>query len=158
MRKEHREILSRLGKIGRPALISEFRNGFPVNDRTLRRWLLMLHDEGRVEAIGTNKGRRYRLAGERETEPRIEDATLDALQQALLREVIRDAACGRTLTALLTERARTFLPAPDRRGFVGNTLRRLQAMTVEDAGSLGISPVVFEYWRRSQSSAESPDH
>lgn len=158
MRKEHRKLLSYLRKLGYPVLISELRKGFQVNDRTLRRWLLTLCDEGQVEATGTNKGRRYQIAEPRETAPRIEDGTLDALQQALLHEAIHDAAYGQTLTILLTERTRTLLPAPARRGFVGNTLERLQSMTAKDAESLGISPMVFKYWHRLQSSAENPNN
>ena len=158
MRPEHRKLLSYLVKLGRPALISELREGFQVNDRTLRRWLLTLCDEGQVEATGTNKGRRYQIADPQEVDPQIEDGTLDALQQALLREVVRDVAYGRTLTILLTERTRALLPAPARRGFVDNTLERLQNMTDKDAESFGIRPMVFKYWHRLQSSAENPDH
>ena len=158
MRPEHRKLLSYLIKLGRPALISELREGFQVNDRTLRRWLLTLCDEGRVEATGTNKGRRYQIAEPQEVDPQIEDGTLDALQQALLCEAVRDAAYGRTLTILLTERTRALLPAPARRGFVDNTLERLQNMTDKDAESFGISPMVFKYWHRLQSSAENPNN
>ena len=156
MRLEHRKVLSNLRKLERPALISELREGFQVNDRTLRRWLLALCDEGRVEVTGTNKGRRYRIVTPQEVDPRVEDETLDALQQALLREAIRDAACGRTLTLLLTERVRALLPAPARGGFVTGTLQRLQAMTAEDAESLGIPPIVFKYWQEQQSDTENP--
>lgn len=158
MRQEHRKLLSYLRKLGRPALISELREGFQVNDRTLRRWLLMLCDEGQVEATGTNKGRRYQIATSQEADSRIEDGTLDALQETLLREAIHDAAYGQTLTILLTERIRALLPAPTRRGFVGNTLQRLQTMTAEDAESIGISPMVFKYWHRLQSFTEKPDN
>ena len=125
-----------------------------MHDRTLRRWLLALCDEGRVEATGTNKGRRYRIPTPREADPRIEDGTLDALQQTLLREAIRDAAHGQTLATLLTERARALLPAPARKGFVGGTLQRLRSMTAEDAESFGIPPRVFKYWRHLHSSTE----
>jgi len=155
MRKEHRKLLSYLGKLEHPALISELREGFQVNDRTLRRWLLTLCDEGQVEATGTNKGRRYRIATPQEADPRIEDETLDALQQALLREAIRDAAYGPTLTLLLTERIRALLPAAARRGFVTGTLQRLQTLTTEDAESLGIPPIVFKYWQQQQSDTEN---
>ncbi len=155
MRNEHRKLLSYLRKLERPALISELREGFQVNDRTLRRWLLTLCDEGQVEATGTNKGRRYRIATPQEADPRIEDETLDALQQALLREAIRDAACGQTLSLLLTERIRALLPAPARGGFVAGTLQRLQTMTAEDAESLGIPPIVFKYWQQQQSDTEN---
>lgn len=158
MRQEHRKLLSHLRKLGRPVLISELREGFQVNDRTLRRWLLMLCDEGQVEATGANKGRRYQIATSQEADPRNEDGTLDALQEALLCEAICDAAYGQTLTIFLTERIRALLPAPTRRGFVGNTLQRLQTMTVEDAESLGISPMVFKYWHRLQSFAENLDN
>ena len=158
MRPEHRKLLSYLVKLGRPALISELREGFQVNDRTLRRWLLTLCDEGQVEATGTNKGRRYQITEPQKVDPQIEDGTLDALQQALLREVVRDAAYGQTLAILLMERTRTLLPAPARRGFVGNTLERLQSMTAKDAESLGISPMVFKYWHRLQSSTENPNN
>ena len=156
MRLEHRKLLLHLRKLEHPALISELRDGFQVNDRTLRRWLLALCDEGRVEVTGTNKGRRYRIATPQEVDPRVEDETLDALQQALLREAIRDAACGRTLTLLLTERVRALLPAPARGGFVAGTLQRLQTMTAEDAESLGIPPIVFKYWQEQQSDTENP--
>ena len=156
MRKEHRKLLSYLRKLGRPALISELREGFQVNDRTLRRWLLALCDEGQVEATGTNKGRRYRATTPREMDPGIEDETLDTLQQALLREAIRDAAHGRTLALLLAERIRALLPAPARKGFVDNTLQHLQAMTAEDAESLGIPPMVFKYWSQLQADTENP--
>lgn len=137
-------------------MISELREGFQVNDRTLRRWLLALCDEGQVDATGTNKGRRYQIAKPRETAPRTQDGTLDALQQALLREVVHDAVCGQTLAILLAERTRTLLPTPARKGFVGNTLQRLQTMTIEDAESMGIPPMVFKYWHRLQSSVEKP--
>lgn len=154
MSQEQHKLLSKLEKIGRPALISELREGFRVNDRTLRRWLLALCDEGEVEATGSNKGRRYRLAGPPKTEPQIKDRTLDELQQELLREAIRDTVCGRTLAILFTERIRTLLPAPVRPGFIDNTLQRLQSVTSREAESLGISPEVFEHWRH-QCSLES---
>lgn len=156
MRQEHHRLLSLLRKLGSPALISDLRDGFDVNDRTLRRWLLALCDEGQVEATGTNKGRRYRIAESQVENPRIEDETLDGLQEALLREAIHDAACGQTLAILLSERIRALLPTPTRRGFIGNTLERLETMTPEEAESLGISPMVFKYWHRLQSSPENP--
>ena len=156
MRKEHRKLLSYLRKLGTPCLISELRGEFQVNDRTLRRWLLMLCDEGQVEATGTNKGRRYRIATLQEADPRIEDGTLDSLQETLLCEAIRDAAYGQTLEIFLAERIRALLPTPARKGFVDNTLQRLQAMTAEDAESLGISSKVFKYWHRLQSFAGNP--
>lgn len=156
MRKEHRKLLSNLQKIGSPALVSELREGFRVNDRTLRRWLLMLCDKGKVEATGTNKGRRYQLAVPQEAEPHIQDGTLDTLQQELLLEAIHDAAYGRTLTILLAERVRAVLPAPARKGFASAVLQRLQTMTAQEAESLGISPIVFKYWHRLQSSIENP--
>ena len=155
MRQERHKLLSMLGKLGRPALISELRQGFRVNDRTLRRWLLALCDEGEVEAIGSNKGRRYQLAAPPKADPQIEDGTLDELQQELLCEAIRDAVYGRTLTILLTERIRTLLPASVRPGFIDNTLRRLQSVTSQEAESLGISPEAFEHWRHLQCSTES---
>ena len=155
MRQERHKLLSRLEKLGRPALISELREGFRVNDRTLRRWLLALCDEGEVEATGSNKGRRYQLAAPPKTDPQIEDGTLDELQQELLREAIRDTVCGRTLTILLKERIRTLLPAPVRPGFIDNTLQRLQSVTSQEAESLGISSEAFERWRHLQCSLES---
>ena len=155
MRQERHKLLSRLEKLGRPALISELREGFHVNDRTLRRWLLALCNEGEVEATGSNKGRRYRIAMPREEDPWVEDETLDALQEALLREAIRDTVYGRTLTILLTERIRTLLPAPVRPGFIDNTLQRLQSVTSQEAELLGISPEAFERWRHLQCSIES---
>ena len=158
MRKEHRKLLSYLRKLGRPALISELREGFQVNDRTLRRWLLMLCDEGLVEATGTNKGRRYHVAKPREEGPRMEDGTLYALQQTLLREAIHDGVYGQTLAVLLTERTRALLPTPARRGFVGGILQHLQAMTAEDAELLGIPPMVFKYWHGLQSFTENPSN
>ena len=155
MRQEYRKLLSYLRKLGHPALISDLREGFQVNDRTLRRWLLALCDEGQVEATGTNKGRRYRIATPQEVDPRVEDETLDALQQALLREAILDAVHGQTLALLIAERIRALLPAPARRGFVTGTLQRLQTMTAENAEALGIPPMVFKYWQQQQSDAES---
>lgn len=155
MRQEQLKLLSKLKKLGQPALISELREGFHVNDRTLRRWLLILCDEGEVEATGSNKGRRYRLAAPPKTDPQIKDGTLDELQQELLREVIRDTVCGRTLTILLTERIRTLLPTPVRPGFIDNTLQRLQSVTSQEAESLGISPETFERWRHLQCPIES---
>ncbi len=152
--KSHK-LLSILEKIGSPARISELREAFPVHERTLRRWLLALCDEGKVEAIGVNKGRRYRLAAAEEADPRIEDGTLDALQQDLVCEALRDAVCGHTLTTLLTERIRTLLPAPVRPGFIHNTLQRLQSMTAREAESLGISREAFDRWRHLQCSTES---
>lgn len=155
MRQERHKLLCQLEKLGRPALISELREGFRVNDRTLRRWLLALCDEGEIEATGSNKGRRYRLAAPPKTAPQIEDGTLDELQQELLREAIRDTVYGRTLTILLTERIRTLLPAPVRPGFIDNTLQRLQSVTSQEAESLGISPEAFERWRHLQCPIES---
>ena len=155
MRQERNKLLSKLEKLERPALISELREGFRVNDRTLRRWLLALCDEGEIEATGSNKGRRYQLAAPPKTDPQIEDGTLDELQQELLREAIRDTVYGRTLTILLTERIRTLLPTPVRPGFIDNTLQHLQSMTSQEAESLGISPEAFERWRHLQCSIES---
>ena len=149
------KLLSKLKKLGRPALISELREGFHVNDRTLRRWLLALCDEGEIEATGSNKGRRYRLAAPPKTDLQIEDGTLDELQQELLREAIHDTVYGRTLTILLTERIRPLLPTPVRPGFIENTLQRLQSVTSQEAESLGISPEAFERWRHLQCSIES---
>ncbi len=158
MRGERRKLLLMLKKAGRSVPISEIREGFEVDDRTLRRWLLALRDEGRVEAIGDNKGRRYRLAPSRETGPGIEDGTLEELQRELLREAIRDAASGRTLTVLLAERVRELLPAPARAGFIKTTLSRLRAMTTEEAEALEIPPMMFQYWRRAQTSAQCQEN
>ena len=151
MREEYHRLLSYLDELGRPALISELRKGFQVNDRTLRRWLLELCDEGKVEATGANKGRRYQLAPPPEADLQAVDETLDGLQQDLLREAIRDAVCGHTLTILFAERTRSLLPAPARPGFISSTLQHLQAMTGEKATSLGVSPEAFARWRRLQS-------
>lgn len=155
MGQERHKLLYKLEKIGKPALISELRQGFHVNDRTLRRWLLALCDEGKAEATGSNKGRRYRLVAPPKTDPRIEDGTLDELQQELLREVIRDTVYGHTLTILLTERIRTLLPAPVRPGFIDSTLQRLQSATSQEAESLGITQEAFNRWRHLQCPVES---
>ena len=157
MRQENRKLLRDMEILGYPALISELRKGFQVNDRTLRRWLLALCAEGKVEATGTNKGRRYRIVAPQETDQKIRDETLDTLQQKLLYEAIGDAAYGHTLAILISERVRACLPAPARKGFVDNVLLRLRAMTAPEAESLGISPMVFKYWRSLQLPPENHD-
>ena len=149
MLQKHDELLDKLESIGRPASISELREGFQVDARTVRRWLLELCAEGKIVATGINKGRRYQ-ATVQEAGQAPPNETLESLQRDLAREAIRDGAHGRTLAILLTERVRAHLPASARRSFVDSTLKSIQSLTQPKAESLGISPEMFKYWRSLQ--------
>lgn len=55
-------IKERLRKLNRPASISEIGEGLDIPERTLRRWLGRLVDEGFAESHGEKKGRRYTIS------------------------------------------------------------------------------------------------
>ena len=139
-----------------PELLALLPAGFA--ERSVRRWLSELANEGRIAKTGRKRGTRYRaLADSRDAT--VEASGFDAVRFRYRRQrreavagIVADVAVGEALTERIRGAAAA-VPAEDRQAFVEDLREDLAALSPPRIAGLGVSGQQLRTWLAAQSEA-----
>ena len=169
------QLSQETGPIGLQELLAKLGEGYP--ERTLRRWLSQLVNEGLVEKLGSTRGARYRVAdrGCRQTDspsryPRSKRAEI-ALQvrcsfdeiraryrqprRALLRNIILNKRVGAALNEYIHSQSLDLAAKEDRTAFLEDLQEDLREIDGNYIAAFGITAEELKAWMVAQDETRS---